>query len=329
MSKNKQLSWNAQASKELHRPIQHHFQTRKYFISGLDFQWTCDLVDLQKYAADNKKLKWILVCVDVFSRFLWLRALENKKQVTVKKAFENIFATGPKPKRCVLTDLGIEFCGTTMKSFWEENDIELIHNFGINKSAMAENMVKNVKGALFRLMTTQNSHNWFQFLEKVEYEHNFVKKQKILRMTPSNARLPQNNYSVMKANMKKPKIKKNRRKGKIFKLGQCVRIAKSRHVFKKGYEESWTREQFKIRKILQTFPRTYYLKDLHNKDIIGCFYPQELQASSQKVFFHNVIKKERDKKTRKNKILVSWEGWPESHNSWVDEDTVVDPEPPI
>ena len=214
MSKNTKLSWNEEASRELHKPIQHHFQTRKYFMSGLDFEWSADLIDLQKYSADNKKLKWILVCVDIYSRFLWLRALENKKQVTVKKAFEDIFATGPKPKRCMLTDLGTEFCGTTMKSFWKENDIELIHNFGINKSAMAENMVRVVKGALYRLMTTQNTHNWSQFLEKVEYQHNFKKKQKTLRMTPSNARLPQNNYSVMQANLKKPKIKKKQTKRK-------------------------------------------------------------------------------------------------------------------
>ena len=44
-----------------------------------------------------------------------------------------------------------------------------------------------------------------------------------------------------------------------FKLGDQVRISKSRHTFKKGYLPSWTQEIFTVTKIIPRVPPVYQL----------------------------------------------------------------------
>ena len=46
-----------------------------------------------------------------------------------------------------------------------------------------------------------------------------------------------------------------------FKLGDQVRISKSRCTFKKGYLPSWTQEIFTVTKIIPTVPPVYQLRN--------------------------------------------------------------------
>ena len=66
--------------KEMHKPVVYHFPTRRILTTGLDEYWTSDVLDLAKYASENKNYKYILVVQDMFSRFLWLKPLKLKQQ---------------------------------------------------------------------------------------------------------------------------------------------------------------------------------------------------------------------------------------------------------
>ena len=62
-----------------------------------------------------------------------------------------------------------------------------------------------------------------------------------------------------------------------FKLGDQVRISKSRRTFKKGYLPSWAQEIFTVTKILPRVPPVYRLRDYADDEIEGVFYAEELQ----------------------------------------------------
>ena len=51
-------------------------------VSGIDETWEIDLADFSLYASENDGYKFILVCIDVFSRYLW--------GIPIKSKFESI-----------------------------------------------------------------------------------------------------------------------------------------------------------------------------------------------------------------------------------------------
>ena len=59
-------------------------------MSGIDDQWQADLVDLSTIQKENKNFKYLLTCIDVFSKYAWVEPIKQKTGKTLVKAFENI-----------------------------------------------------------------------------------------------------------------------------------------------------------------------------------------------------------------------------------------------
>ena len=59
----------------------------KVIVGGLNDQYEADLVDMQKLKDKNDGVYFLLIVIDVFSRFMWVEPLENKLEDTVINAF--------------------------------------------------------------------------------------------------------------------------------------------------------------------------------------------------------------------------------------------------
>ena len=59
----------------LHHPIRRNYTTRRVLVHRIDEQWQADLVDLQKLARFNKGYKYLLVCIDILSKYAWVQHL--------------------------------------------------------------------------------------------------------------------------------------------------------------------------------------------------------------------------------------------------------------
>ena len=80
--------------------------------------------------------------------------------------------------------------------------------------------------------------------------------------------------------------------------------------FAKGYVPNWSEEVFVITKVQNTFPGTYVISDLKDKEIVGTFYEKELQKTNQKEFrVEKVIKRKGEK------LYVKWKSYYNSFNS--------------
>ncbi|KAJ8914721.1 hypothetical protein NQ315_017431 [Exocentrus adspersus] len=104
-----------------------------------------------------------------------------------------------------------------------------------------------------------------------------------------------------------------------FKVGDIVRVSKSKHVFEKSYKPNWTTELFKIVKVQITNPITYLLEDMQEHPIRGGFYEEELQKTSNP----DIYLVEKVLKRKGKKVYVRWLGLNEAHNSWIDVTNVI------
>ena len=96
--------------------------------SGVMHQVQVDLVDMRGYPANvaDTSFKYILVLLDVFSRFMFLRALRSKSADEVANCLLKFFCdTGP-PRR-LQSDQGLEFKGSVEK-LMEAMKVDIIHS---------------------------------------------------------------------------------------------------------------------------------------------------------------------------------------------------------
>ena len=70
----------------LHR---RQFPRQRVIVGSIDQQWDADLVYMT-FASDNEGYKFILVCIDILSHYLWTRPLHSKQGKEVKEAFRDI-----------------------------------------------------------------------------------------------------------------------------------------------------------------------------------------------------------------------------------------------
>ena len=62
---------------------------------------------MQKFAKSNKGYRYLLTCIDIFSKYSWVILLKDKKGIIVKNALQKIFKQ--RSPKFLWTDRGKEF----------------------------------------------------------------------------------------------------------------------------------------------------------------------------------------------------------------------------
>ena len=84
--------------------------------------WDADLADVQSLSKYNKVIKYLLCAVDLFSKYVWLVPLKDKKGITIVNGFQKIISKGRKPNK-IWVDQGDEFYNNLFKIFLKINNI--------------------------------------------------------------------------------------------------------------------------------------------------------------------------------------------------------------
>ena len=66
------VHWSSRLADELHKPVRKHYQKPSVFAKQVDDIWTADLVDMSPYLGSNSGYKYLLIVIDVFSKYGWI-----------------------------------------------------------------------------------------------------------------------------------------------------------------------------------------------------------------------------------------------------------------
>ena len=86
----------------------------------------------------NKGFRFLLWVIDIYSKYAWIIPLKDKKRITITTAFQKILDESNGTPNKIWVDKGSEFYNRLMKSFLQNNNIEMYSTHNEGKSVVAE-----------------------------------------------------------------------------------------------------------------------------------------------------------------------------------------------
>ena len=159
-----------------------------------------------------------------------------------------------------------------MKSFTQNNNIEIYSTNNEGKSFIAERLIRTLKNKIYEYMTSVSKNVYLDKLDDIVNKYNSTYHSTI-KMKLVDVKTNPYTGSSKDINNKDPK----------FKIDDTVRVSKYKNIFAKGYVLDWSEEDFMIKKVKNTVPWTYVINDLNGEEIVRPFYRKELQKKSKRV----------------------------------------------
>ena len=256
----------------LHHPLRQRVRTGRTRCSWIDSDHQADLCIMTDLASENRGYAYILVVVDVLSRYLWCEPMKRKTGTDSAAAYTRVLTRDKRVPYRLYTDAGKEFIARTFQDVLSLHEIE--HRIPKNhdvKCAFAENGVKRIKQKIFRYFTEQGTMCWVDILPSVVRSLNATPNRTI-GVAPVDV-TAQNAASIWDALYGHEKMLIARHK---FQIGAIVRLSLKNQLFRKGYRQTFTKELFRIRKRLFADPAAYIIEDLSGEEIDSIVYEQEL-----------------------------------------------------
>ena len=125
--KNDNIS-NKVLAEELHKPIIRKLKKRKVHSLFIDSIWGADLADMQSISKFNKRIRFSLCLIDIYSKYAWVVPLKHKKDITITNGFQKILKESNKKPNKIWVDKGSEFYNKSMKSWLEKKGYRNIFN---------------------------------------------------------------------------------------------------------------------------------------------------------------------------------------------------------
>ena len=144
-------------------------------------QWQMDLANLKYLERYNSNVRYLLVFIDVYSHYLWVKKLRNKNLEIVYKKFIEILMDEKKlgswevPLKHLQCDRGGEFSHLARDNVFDGKEVKL--HFGSNykmKAVVVERVIgtlKMISGVLLGVYGTDVSI-YTQFLDLIVERHN-------------------------------------------------------------------------------------------------------------------------------------------------------------
>ena len=107
---------------------------------------------MQLISKFNKRFRFLLCVIDIFSKYAWVVPLKDKKGISIVDAFQKILDDSNRKPNKIWVDKGSEFYNISFKKWLKDNDIKMysIHNEG--KFVGAERFIRNLKTKISKYM---------------------------------------------------------------------------------------------------------------------------------------------------------------------------------
>ena len=212
-----------------------------------------DLVNYSKLKRDNSGYTFVLSIIDCFSRLAFAIPIKRKTGKEVAAALQRAFDHMGDPKKLHM-DQGKEFYNRHVKELLQECGMHHFSTFQDVKAQIVERFNRTLREAILQYMTDRQSLRYVEALPDFLYGYNNRPHSAIYPFSPTCVN-EHNQHAVHK--IQYGVYLRSEHKKHKYQIGDKVRIASYRNVFRKSYRDTtFTCELFEIVDMLQTNPPT-------------------------------------------------------------------------
>ena len=249
------------------------------------------------FSKTNQPVKFLLIVIDVYSRYAWAIPLPSKDKTVVTPAFEYIVREAGAPQKLHVDDGG-EFWNAPLKKQMLHHDVNMYSTHSDVGAPHAERFIRTIRGYIAKVRQHTHSTKWVHVLPEILHIYNTrvhsvtqetpedVFKNEKVPMEPDEVEVPDNEVPIL--------------------IGTPVRIAKQRGIFDKSVDYIWSRQVYMVVSIVQTSPTTYLVADHKGEVLQGVFYRQELQETVFPDKYDVRVLGSQINKQGKKEIQVEW-----------------------
>ena len=110
-----QITQNQQLAEELHKPVIRKYKKRRVYSSLKDSIWGADLADMQLISKFNKRIRFLLRVIDIYSKYVRVVPLKDKNGVTIVNEFQKMLDDSERKSNEIWVDQGSEFYNNSFK----------------------------------------------------------------------------------------------------------------------------------------------------------------------------------------------------------------------
>ena len=218
--------WRQSRTYSLHKPIRHRFPTRATITSAPHIQYQADLIEMIPYARENRGYRYILVIIDIFTRYCWVSPLKSKTGEELAHVFKKIFQSEAPPPMYLQTDQGKEFYNTHVRRVLTKLKIHLFSTKSPFKASMAERVNRTLKSKLWRYFTYSGKYKWLAVLPQLTESYNNTPHRSLPnRLTPSMANDKERWFTIWQ-HQQYEGVEKRVFKPHKFSIGDWVRVSR-------------------------------------------------------------------------------------------------------
>ena len=246
-----------------------------------------------KWAKENDGYNYIVVAIEVLSRYTFAIPTKKKTKEEVMLATETILEElhnrfGRYPK-FIVSDYGSEFVSNTFKNMLKKFPAEYVKDDKVIKGtiewfspkisrhlAMIERFNRTLKGRIWKSFTANHNRKWKDDLSKFIDGYN-KRIHRTIGIPPANVNAGKIWMKIYGGNNAEFPIPK-------FRVGDVVRLKQFKEAIQGGKSlVNFTPELYVIRKVNRGIPNMYFIKSKSgNRDIPFRFYKQELSFVNNK-----------------------------------------------
>ncbi len=258
-----------QYTNQINKPIKKPKEFNTIYANQNRFNYQMDIMVYDRYTFNN--YKYILMVIDVHSRYLSARAMTNRTMPNIIKYTKQIFEEMGAPKNLNLDN---EFNKSEFNKLMTQLNIYTHYSDPgeINKNAIVERANRTIAGLIQKWRVATNRYDWNKVLPDIVYNYNHTKHSTI-KATPADV--------WQRKDINKQKIIK---KPAIFKVGDKVRLKIKKQVFDKGDVITHSKEVYIIDRIVGN---KYQLKD-SNQSIIKLKYKDYELSKVEDIQYNDV-----------------------------------------
>ena len=224
------------------RSARRKFKRNPIIAPRIDAQWQGDLAEMGNLQKYNNGVRYLLVLIDVVSKYLFVEPLKNKLALEVLTKFKKIFdESGRKPVK-LQTDEGGEFVNKELGGYLKSKEVTFFIVSSDKKAAIAERVIRTLKEKIYRYMHEKYTIMYIDMFQDLVSSYNNT-YHKSIKMAPAEV-TEDNEGQVLKNLYGKAWAQDKKQKKPKFKEGDFVRLSKYKQVFDKGYRGNWTEEIF-------------------------------------------------------------------------------------